>query len=77
MRRRARERERQEKKKKNRRSISERLHATLRRSFRRQHGEKMVCMSGVPGTFGKSNSHFLTQTKRGRGPHNHGKAAVN
>ena len=30
-------------------------------SFKGQHGEKMVCMRGVPGvtgTLGKANSHF-------------------
>ena len=42
------------------------------------HGEKMVCVRGVPGvtgTLGKANSH-LTQPKRGWRPHYHVKAAV-
>ena len=48
-----------------------RLNAALLRSFKGQHGEKMVCISGVPGVsgnFGKANNH-LTQIKRGRGRH--------
>ena len=43
-----------------------RLPAILLRSFRGLHGEKMVCVRGVPGVsgiFGKVNSHFdPTQT---------------
>ena len=42
------------------------------------HGEKMVCVRGVPGvtgTLGKANSHF-DQPKRGWGPHHHVEAAV-
>ena len=42
------------------------LCAALLQSFREQHAEKMVCVSGVlevTGTFGKANSHFdPTQT---------------
>ena len=44
-----------------RRPISKRLGAALLRLFRGQHGEKMVCVRGVPGvtgTLGKANSHF-------------------
>ena len=43
------------------RPILKRLHATLLRSFRGLHGEKMVCVRQVPGvagTLGKANSHF-------------------
>ena len=43
-----------------------------------QHGEKMVCVEGVPGetrTIGKTNSHF-DLTKRGWGRHHHVEAAV-
>ena len=50
----------------------------LLRWFRRLHGEKMVCMRGVPGatgTLGKANSHF-DPTQTGRGPHHHVEAAV-
>ena len=32
----------------NSRTISEKLRASLLRSFRRQHGEKAVCVRGVP-----------------------------
>ena len=42
------------------------------------HGEKMVCVRGVPGvtgTLGKANSHF-DPTQTGRGPHHHVEAAV-
>ena len=55
-----------------------RLRATLLRSFRGLHGEKMVCVRRVPGvtgTLGKANSHF-DPTKTGRGPHHHIEAAV-
>ena len=71
MRRRARERED--------RPILKRLRTTLLRSFRGLHGEKMLCVRGVPGvtgTLGKTNSHFLTQPKLGSGPHHHVEAAV-
>ena len=37
------------------------LRAAILRSFRGQHGKKMVCVKGVPGVTGtleKSNSHF-------------------
>ena len=54
------------------------LRATLLRSFRGLHGEKMVCVRGVPGvirTLGKANSHF-DPTQTGRGPHHHVDAAV-
>ena len=77
MRRRRRARDRQ-KKREDRRPILKRLRAALLRSFRGQHGEKIVCvrgMSGVTGTLGKANSHFYP-TKRGRGPHHHVEAAV-
>ena len=51
------------------RTILKRLCATLLRSFRGLHGEKMVCVRGVPGvtgTLGKANSHFNpTQTGLG------------
>ena len=59
--------------------ILKRLRATLLRSFRGLHGEKMVCVNGVPGvtgTLGKANSHF-DPTQTGRGPHHHVEAAVN
>ena len=49
------------------RPILKRLRATLLRLFRGLHGEKMVCVRGVPGvigTLGKANSHFNpTQTR--------------
>ena len=60
------------------RPILKRLRATLLRSFRVLHGEKMVCVRRVPGvtgTFGKANSHF-DPTQTGRGPHYHVEAAV-
>ena len=60
------------------RPILKRLRATLLRSFRGLHGEKMVCVRGVPGvtgTLGKTNSHF-DPTQTGRGPHHHVEAAV-
>ena len=48
------------------------LPATLLRWFRGLHGEKMVCVRGVPGvtgTPGKANRHFyLTQTGLGTAP---------
>ena len=60
------------------RPILKRLRATLLRSFRGLHGEKMLCLRGVPrvtGTLGKTNSHFdATQTYRGL--HHHDEAAV-
>ena len=55
-----------------------RLRAALLRSFRGLHGEKMVCVRGVPGltgTLGKTNSHF-DRTQTGRGPHHHVEATV-
>ena len=55
-----------------------RLRATLLRSFKGLHGEKMVCVRGVPGvtgTLGKANSHF-NPIQTGRGPHHHIEAAV-
>ena len=68
MRRQRRARERQEKRE-DRRPISKRLRAAFLRSFRGQHGEKMVCVRGVPGvigSLGKANSHFdPTQTGPG------------
>ena len=60
------------------RPILKRLRATLLRSFRGPHSEKMVCVRGVPGvtgTLGKANSHF-DPTQTGRGPHHHVKWAV-
>ena len=60
------------------RPILKRLRATLLRSFRGVHGEKMVCVRGVPGvtrTLGKANSH-LDPTQTGRGPHQHVEAAI-
>ena len=60
------------------RPILKRLRATLLRSFKGQHGEKMVCVRGVPGVTGtrrKANSHF-DPTQTGRGPHHHVEAAV-
>ena len=62
----------------NRRLILKKLRAVLLRSFRGQHGKKMVCVrgvSGVTGTLGKANSHF-DSTKRGWGPHHHVEVAV-
>ena len=68
MRRRARERQ----KKREDRLILKRLRATLLRSFRGLHGEKMVCVRGVPGVTGtlrKANSDFnSTQTGLGTAP---------
>ena len=75
MRRRA--RERQEKREDG--PILKRLRATLLRSFRGLHGEKMVSVSGVPGvtvTLEKANSHF-SPTQTGWGPHHHVEAAIN
>ena len=60
------------------RPILKKLRATLLRSFRGLHGEKMLCVRGVPGvtrTFGRANSHF-DPTQTGRGPHHHVKVAV-
>ena len=60
MRRQRRARERQEKRE-DRRPILKKLRVALLRSFRGQHGKKMVCARGVPGvtgTLGKANSHF-------------------
>ena len=57
MRRRAREKQ----EKREDRPILKRLHATLLRSSRGLHGEKIVCVRGVPrvtGILGKANSHF-------------------
>ena len=68
---RRRERERQEKRE-DKRPILKRLCAALLQSFRGQHGEKMVCVGGVPGVTGtleKSNRHFdPTQTGLGTAP---------
>ena len=58
--------------------ILKRLRATLLQWFRGLHGEKMVCVRGMPwvtGTLGKANSHF-DPTQTGRGPHHHVEAAV-
>ena len=60
------------------RPILKRLRATLLRSFRGLHREKMACVRGVPevtGTFRKANSHF-DPIQTGRGPHHHIEAAV-
>ena len=60
------------------RPILKRLSATLLRSFRGLHGEKMLCVRGVlgvTGTLGKANSYF-DPTQTGRGPHHHIEAAV-
>ena len=60
------------------RPILKRLRATLLRSFRGLHGEKMLCVRGVPvvtGTLGKANSHF-DPTQTDRGPHHHVEAAL-
>ena len=63
--------ERQEKRE-DRPPISKKLPVALLRSFRGQHGEKMVCARGVLGvtvTLGKANSHFdPTQTGLGTAP---------
>ena len=59
------------------RLISKRLRAALPRSFRGQHGEKMVCVKGVPvvtGTSGRPTA-ISTQPKWGQGPHQHVEAA--
>ena len=68
MRRRARERQ----EKREDRPILKRLRAHLLRSFRGLHGEKMVCVRGVPGltvTLGKANSHiYPAQTGLGTTP---------
>ena len=65
---RRRPRERQEKRE-DRRSILKKLRAAFLRSFRGQHGEKMIGVrrvSGVAGTLRKANSHFdPTQTGLG------------
>ena len=57
---------------KDRRPILKRLRATPLRSFRGLHGDKTVCVRGVPGvtgTFKKTNSHFNpTQTGLGTAP---------
>ena len=54
------------------RPILKKLLATLLQSFRKLHGEKMVCVRRVPGvtgTLGKANSHFdPTQTGLGTTP---------
>ena len=54
------------------RPILKRLRAALLQSFWGQHGEKMVCVRGVPslvGILGKTNSHFdPTQTGLGTAP---------
>ena len=55
-----------------------RLCRVFQRSFRGQHGEKMVCMSRVSGvirTFGKATA-ISIQVKRVRGPHQHFEAVV-
>ena len=60
------------------RPILKRLRTTFLRSFRGLHGEKMVCLRGVPGvtgSLGKANSHF-DPTQTGRGPQHHVEAAV-
>ena len=72
---RTRARERQENREN--RSILKRLCTTLLQSFRVLHGEKMVCVRGVPGvtgTLGKANSHF-NPTPMLLGLHHHVQAA--
>ena len=57
MRRRARERQEMRED----RPILKRLRASLLKSFRGMHDEKIVCVRGVPGvteTLGKTSSHF-------------------
>ena len=60
------------KKGEDRRPILEKLCAALLRLFKKQQGEKMVSVRGVPGvneTLGKVKSHFdLTQTGSGTAP---------
>ena len=58
--------------------ILKRSRTTLLRSFRGLHGEKMLCVRGVPGvteTLGKANSNF-NPTQTGLGPHDHVEAAI-
>ena len=53
--------QRERQKREARRTILKKLRAALLRSYRRQHGKKMVCVKGVPwvtGTLGKANSYF-------------------
>ena len=63
---RIRARERQDKRRRNSRPILVGLIAALLQSFKGQHGEKMICVRGVPrvaGTLKRTNSHFdFTQT---------------
>ena len=63
---------RESQEKRENRPILKRLRATLLRSFRGQHGEKMLCVRGVPGvteTLGKTNSNFNpNQTGLGTAP---------
>ena len=67
-----RRRERESQDKREDRPILKGLHATLLRSLSGLHGEKMVCVRGVPrvtGTLGKANSHFNpTQMGLGTAP---------
>ena len=71
MRRRRRARERQEKEE-DRRPILKKLYTALLRSFRGQHGEKMIHGRGVlgeTGTLAKASSYFdSTQTGSGTAP---------
>ena len=46
------------KKRENKRPILKKLYASLLRSFRGQHSEKMKGRAGVTGILGKTNSHF-------------------
>ena len=51
----------EKKKREDRRSILKKLRAVLLRSFKGQHGKKMVSVRGVPGvtrTLRKANSNF-------------------
>ena len=77
MRRRRRARERQGKEE-DRRPILKKLRAALLRSFRGQHGEKMICASEVPrvtGTSGRPTA-ISTQLKQGWRPHHEVEVAV-
>ena len=66
------DKEKNEKRAREDRPIFKRQRATLLRSFRGLHGEKMVCVRGVPrvtGTLRKANSLFNpTQTGSGTAP---------
>ena len=70
-------RERQEKRE-DRQPILMKLRDALLWSFRGRHGEKRVCVRGVPkvtGTLEKTNNHF-DPTQTGLGSHHHVEVAV-